>query len=295
MNNRNMLCLFGALLAFGTVQISCEENEESQSDEDKLDTGTGDEHGRDTGERSVDRQGLDKEAYMNLVEGRYTHFDVVAYEETVDPVGEIRTLVISYGFTDFDIVEGELHTTQRFCRSAHRSNQPFETHVSDAFTQAIVPESTPVTLTLVDGEWAIFRPETPTFLGIKIDDPNEPLPTDPNDPRISDDDDDGHPGVTVSLVLYETIEADLYLARREIFAYDLQRQEDGGFLGQVHDRSEQLVLGATHPMLDRPSNPKQYEDLTQSPIVLTPIDRSYDCDRLIEEIDQLMPPIPEVW
>ena len=36
--------------------------------------------------------------------GRYAHYDVVAYESA-----DMKTLIISYGFTDLDVVDGELH------------------------------------------------------------------------------------------------------------------------------------------------------------------------------------------
>ena len=50
------------------------------------------------------------------------------------------------------------------------------------------------------GAWSVTRPATPTPVGIRLDDPaNDVLPTDPTDPRISDDDGDGNPGVTVTV------------------------------------------------------------------------------------------------
>lgn len=238
---------------------------------------------------------VDLEAFMAQVEGRYAHFDIVAYVDNI-PTGEFRTLIISYGFTDLEIIEGELIATESFCHSEHRANQPFITTTPDEFTQAIIPESTPVDINRVGDEWVIWRPETPTLLGIEQDS-NEPLPVWPinlDDPRIVDDDHDGKPGVTVYINIYST-DAELYIARREIFAYCLRLQEDGRLTGQVKDRSEQLVIDASLDILNSPSSPAQYEDLSKSPIVLVPIEGEYDCERLMNEADALLPPIPEVW
>ena len=66
---------------------------------------------------------------------------------------------------------------------------------------------TPVAITVVGGRAACDRPETPTGIGVDLEDPaNEPLPTDPNDPRIADDDGDGKPGVTATITVSEAFE-----------------------------------------------------------------------------------------
>ncbi len=233
--------------------------------------------------------------FMTKVEGLYAHFDIVAYVETI-PTGEFRTLIISYGFTDLKIEDDELIATESFCHSEHRANQPFTTTTPDEFTQAIIPESMPVEINWIENEWVIWRSETPTLLGIELD-PGEALPEwpiDTDDPRLVDDDGDGKPGVTVYINIYGT-DAELYIARREIFAYDLRLQPDGRLTGQVKDRSEQLVIGASLEMLYSDQDPAQYEDLSKSPIELVPLEGEYDCERLMSEADELFPPIPEVW
>ena len=88
--------------------------------------------------------------------GRYAHFDVVAYQST-----DMKTLIISYGFTDLSVEDGTLIANDSFCSSEHRSDQPIEVQLSDAATQAITPVPTPVTLTVSDGVARISRPRRP--------------------------------------------------------------------------------------------------------------------------------------
>lgn len=223
--------------------------------------------------------------------GRYAHYDVVAYEST-----DMKTHIVSFGFTDLDVVDGELQATESFCHADHRSDQPIEVEMPDAATQAIIPESTPVTLTTVDGRAHISRPATPTGIGVDLDDPaNDPLPTDPNDPRIADDDNDGNPGVTTRIRVTEELQGELYIARREIFAYDVVEQADGSLTGVVTDNSEQLIIGATNDaFLTSQAEWVQHPDLTKSPIILIPVDQDWDCERLMAERDDLFPPTPEV-
>ncbi len=227
------------------------------------------------------------------VAGRYAHYDIVAYTEPL-VLGAMRTLVITYGFTDLAVVDGQLTSTESFCHAEHKSNLPITTTVADAFTRAIKPSHTPVAITYERGQYRVWRPETPTALGIVLADPNEPLPLDPNDPRIVDADADGKPGVTVHVKLGGLVPVEIYLVRREIFAYDLRWQADGRFVGVVHDRSEQLVVGASQAALAAPRRPVQESDLAKSPVLLVPVGSSYDCERLMQERDRLFPPVPRV-
>ena len=223
--------------------------------------------------------------------GRWAHYDVVAYEDDT-----LRTLIISFGFNDFTEVDGQIIDQGSFCFSELRTDQPIETSLSDAATQAIRPPPTPVVVDVVDGVLSIQRPASPTAVGIRLDDPaNEPLPTDPADPRIVDDDGDGNPGITVSIRVTDDITGELYIARREIFAYDAMLTEPDVLTGTVTDDSEQLVIGASDPIFaSSPANWGQYPDLSKSPIILQRVDADWDCERLATERDALFPPTPEV-
>jgi len=224
------------------------------------------------------------------IAGRYAHYDVVAYDSD-----DMKTLIISYGFTDLSQEGGELVATESFCSSEHRSDQPIDVQLSDTATQAIRPVPTPVTLTVVDDLARVARPETPTGIGVDLADPaNDPLPTDPADPRIADDDGDGKPGVTATVSVGDSLQAEIYLARREIFAYLVDEQADGSLVGTVSDHSEQLVIGASNDAFLTQSRWVQYPDLAKSPILLVPVDNDWDCERLMSERDRLFPPTPAV-
>jgi hypothetical protein len=241
------------------------------------------------------------DATMSQIEGRYAHFDVVAQVADFEfaPGGVYKTLIVSYGFTDFEVVDGELIETDSFCHAEYIGNDPnSSTYTPDEFTQAIIPRSSAVDISRVNGEWVIWRPETPTLIGFDADSsevlPDYPL-ADPNDPRISDDDNDGDPGITVYVTILGT-EEELYLARREIFAYHLDLQTDGSLTGYVEDSSEQLVLGATSDLLLLAPEPSQYEDMTRSPIELFPLEGIWDCDRLMgPDGAAFLPAVPEIW
>jgi hypothetical protein len=223
--------------------------------------------------------------------GRWAHYDVVAYQDDV-----LKTLIVSFGFNDFTEVDGQIVDQGSFCFSEQRTDQPIRTSLSDAATQAIKPPPVPVEVDVVDGVLRVRRPATPTPVGIRLDDPfDDPLPTDPNDPRIVDDDGDGKPGLTVTIEVTPELIGELYIARREIFAYEAFLTEPDLLTGVVTDDSEQLVIGASDPIFaSSPANWGQYPDLTKSPIIMRRVDESWDCERLAAERDRLFPPTPDV-
>lgn len=233
-----------------------------------------------------------REEAMAAMAGHYAHYNIVAYEgETAN--GPLATFIVTYGFTDLVIEDGELIAYDRFCRAEYIANQPFDTFFSDAATQAIQPPGAVVDVFEEDGEWKLYRPATPTLSGIEGD-PNAPLSTDRNDPLISDDDNDGKPGVTVVVRLFGLIDGEIYIARREIFKNELTLYSDGSLRGNVIDDSEQLVIGASLAILDTPNNPPQRRDPGLNPIILIPVSDDIDtCEELMALRDSRFPPEPE--
>ncbi len=232
-----------------------------------------------------------KEA-MAAMAGHYAHYDVVAYQGET-PNGPLSTFIVSYGFTDLVIEEGELVEYDCFCHAEHKANQNMTTTFPDAATRAILPRSAVVEVYEEDGAWNLFRPATPTLIGIGGN-PDVPLSMDPADPLIKDDDNDGKPGVTVFITLFGLIRGEIYIARREIFQNDLTLYSDGSLRGSVRDDSEQLVVGASLDILNAPNNPDQWPDPGLNPILLIPIPEDIDtCDELMAHREAFFPPEPE--
>lgn len=233
-----------------------------------------------------------REEAMEAMAGHYAHYDVVAYHGQT-PNGPLSTFVISYGFTDLVIEDGELVEYDRFCHAEHKANQNMTTTFPDAATQAIQPRSAVVEVYQEDGAWKLWRPATPTLIGIDGD-PGQPLSMDPGDPLINDGDNDGKPGITVFVKLFGFIEGEIYIARREIFENHLTLYADGSLRGAVADSSEQMVIGASLDILNTPNNPRQWDDPGLSPMLLVPLPAEIDtCEELMANRDLWFPPEPE--
>lgn len=233
-----------------------------------------------------------KEEAMAVMAGHYAHYDVVAYDGAT-PNGPLSTFIISYGFTDLVIENGELVEYDCFCHAEQKANQNFVSTFPDAATQAIQPRSAVVKVYQENGAWNIYRPATPTLIGVDGN-PDVPLSMVRNNPWINDADGDGKPGVTVYVTLFGLLKGEIYIARREIFQNYMTLYSDGSLRGTVIDKSEQLVIGASLCILNTPNNPDQWDDPGLNPIILIPIPDDVDtCEELMSMRDVLFPPEPE--
>ena len=240
-------------------------------------------------------QPTDRESALEQIIGHYAHYDVVAYEDTTTRT-TMRTFIVSYGFTDYYLENGKLMQSDRFVHAEQKlSRKNAESVFSDEAVQAIKPRVQEVELIQKDGTWHIFRPESPSLLGIEGD-PMKPLSTDPNDPNLTDPDNDGHPGVTVQISVGRFFRGEIYITRREIFSNYLTLNNNGTLSGYVTDRSEQFVVGASKKILAQESNNFQHPDKGLSPILLVKVDPEIDTlEELMKIRDDIFPAEPEFY
>ena len=243
----------------------------------------------------VSAKGIDQLAFEEKAVGTYAHYDIVAYEETFLGLGRMKTYIITYGISEIYHDSDVLIQADTFCHAEHLTNFPIRSYVSDDFTRAIRPPAVALEVLPKDDSYIIYRPPTPTPIGVAME-ANDPLPVDPDDPRIVDSDGDGNPGVTVTIEgPFPINKAELYIARLEIFSYYLASDAQGGFAGHVVDKSHQLVVGSTNSLLRGQRNPAQHPDPALSPIYLIPVDEGLGCDELMQQREALFPPAPQIW
>lgn len=238
-------------------------------------------------------QPADLESARNSIVGHYAHYDVVAYEDTTTRT-TMRSFIISYGFTDFYMEDGRLMQSDRFVHAEQKlSRKNARSVFSDKATQAIKPRVQEVELFRENGTWHVYRPESPSLLGVEGD-PLQPLSTDPRDPGLTDPDQDGHPGVTVQISVGRFFSGEIYITRREIFSNHLTLNNDGILSGYVVDRSEQFVVGASKKILRQESHSVQHPDPGMNPVLLVPVDPDIDTpEELMQIRDEIFPEEPE--
>lgn len=162
----------------------------------------------------------------------------VVTEAQVPVLGKRTIVTRSYSQVTFARSEaGEW--TQTFVPCA-MENDSGQVTFPPEFVRAIPPRTHAVTFT--DGSYAVDT--RPSFLGVKG--PVDPIPFEPDDPRIVDADDDGHPGVTVHLTLPMLGQVRLYLAQANHSLLTGELQKDGSIRGSVQmKRLETRTLAAS--------------------------------------------------
>jgi len=240
-------------------------------------------------------QPVDLKSALGEIVGHYAHYDVVAYEDTTTRT-TMRTLIVSYGFTDFYLEDGRLMQSDRFVHAAQKlSRKNAKSVLKNEAVQAIKPRIQEVKLFQKDGTWHIYRPESPCLLGIDGD-PAKPLSTNPHDPNLTDPDRDGHPGVTVQISVGKFFKGEIYIIRREIFSNYVTLNNNGTLSGCVIDRSEQFVVGASKKILNQESNPFQHPDTGLSPVLLVKVAPDIDSlEELMKIRDDIFPEEPEFY
>jgi hypothetical protein len=157
------------------------------------------------------------------------------------------------------------------------SNDLIVTELPDAFRRAIPPVVTDAELR-TEGSTVRLRQASQTIvLGAKLKSPEtDPLPEKPADPRVTDDDKDGHPGVTVKV--RGLVNGEMYLTQRSRSSLDGVANESG-FRGLINFRSEQRVLEATSVFLSSP--PANGPDPSRSYFILQRVSSGTSCAEAI--------------
>lgn len=109
----------------------------------------------------------------------------------------------------------------------------------------------------IDVKQAQFDPSTVSFVqprttylrGVRLQDPEkDPLPTDPKDPRIFDQDEDGKPGMTIIASIMGLLSAEIYVIQRDWNILRGRLTSSTTLDGLVEWGSEQVILRATNPI-----------------------------------------------
>jgi hypothetical protein len=98
-----------------------------------------------------------------------------------------------------------------------------------------------------DGVSVLTLPLFTELAGAVFDPNTDPLPTTVSDPRVIDEDNDGHPGITVNLT--GIVNGSLYSVQRQVTAVTAIAVAPDRFEGVLDFKSEQTVLDSTSTTL----------------------------------------------
>ncbi len=175
------------------------------------------------------------------------------------------------------------------CAVESESSSPFfKVIFPEAFVTYMGIDTKPARLESAGASWSLFQPRYTIVRGVRLQDPEkDPLPTDPNDPRIFDQDKDGKPGMTIRVSVLGFIEGEIYIIQRDwnslrstVFAPPI-------IDGLIEWGSEQVVIGASNPLLASQSENIPDPKPENSYFRTTRIAPNADCAQILQERDKL--------
>lgn len=205
-------------------------------------------------------------------------FDQSGYED-LPALGRTAATIISLNrieITPGDAPDTLTLTTELCAVDFERETELVQTVIPQAYIDALPILDRPATIRgrALDAPWHI------EIRGAELDDPEDPLPTEPDDPRVTDGDGDGNPGLTV--LSTGVIDGQIYTvqrARTRLSATLVDAPDRSTLDGEIEWRNEDSVLDADNELL-RDAVTAQ-PDPDASGMLGTRIDPALDCAAII--------------
>jgi hypothetical protein len=192
----------------------------------------------------------------------------------------------NYVVLQCDVVQDDLSLTisNRYCFSIVEDTSPLsDTEIPDAFMQSLHPAPCNATLQEEEGEFTFHQEKQIEIRGAVLDNPEtDELPTDPDDPRVIDQDEDGFPGLTVNINLLGLSDEQIYVVQRFQYELDGRVVSPDRIEGLIQWTDEQEILAATNQMLLAGAESEPDPDPSKHVFVMLRAQEDWSCEWLRE-------------
>jgi hypothetical protein len=216
--------------------------------------------------------------------GRWVMLQVypsIALVPMVGPSTQTNYVVLKVDVEQDDLL---LEMSNSYCFSIVEENSPLSTtEIPDAFMQSLHPAPCSALLQEEEGGFTFQQGSQLEIRGAVLENPKtDELPTDPEDPRVIDQDEDGFPGMSVNINLLGLMEEQIYVVQR--FQYKLEGAviSTDRIEGLICWTDEQVVLAATNQMLLAGSDSKPDPDPNKHTFIMIRRQEDWTCEWLRE-------------
>ena len=204
------------------------------------------------------------------IAGEVRRSSTVAQFADVTQDGEVLTLIDRYCFTDVDDGTPLVNTV-----------------IPSEFMASLRP--TPRTAVLRETEEGVLFEGAPYLevRGAVLADPAaDPLPIEPDDPRVIDQDGDGNTGMTVRMTILGIVEGETYVVQRVTYRLTGWLVAPDRIEGWIDWTDEQTVLEATNPLLEVDTIGAPDPDPSAHRFVMVRVDPTWTCETLRERLSE---------
>lgn len=156
------------------------------------------------------------------------------------------------------------------------------TEFSDAYINSMRPTNVVYSFSAQNNKIIVKHPENIEINGANLDNETDDLPTDENDERVIDQDNDSNPGMTLNILVMGS-KVGLYVVDRSKKTLSGEILDDNSFGGTIIWTEEQSVIGADNDAFHKPLEVTASEGNFKN----VRIDDTWDCERLKSEEDSL--------
>jgi len=205
--------------------------------------------------------------------GRVTLITETAAFVDVVQSGSLVTMFDSYCFTELEMTPALIVSS-----------------VPDAFTFSLTPYPRQAELVQSGSKIVLLQSPYTEVRGAHLEDPiHDPLPTSPYDERVYDQDEDGHPGMTIPVNALDLVSGDTYVVHRLQYCLEGTVIDENTIIGSIPAWwSEQTVISATDAILMLPYSYDRHPDESLHRFVMVRVDDTWDCARLREAMPAVL-------
>ena len=204
--------------------------------------------------------------------------------------GEVPRSSTVVQFVDVEQDGDTLTMLDRYCFTVVNDGTPLvKTETPEAFMASLVPTARTAVVRETEAGLLFEQPVYLEVRGAVLDDPaNDPLPVDPLDPRVIDQDGDGQPGMTIRVAVLGIVEGETYIVQRvqyRLTGWVLGRDR---IEGRIEWTDEQSVLAATNPLLEADTIGMPDPDPAAHRFVMVRVDGSWTCEELRQHLETIL-------
>ncbi|MBU1221042.1 hypothetical protein KKF34_05490 [Myxococcota bacterium] len=168
------------------------------------------------------------------------------------------------------------------------TNTMVTTIIPDDFVDSMPIEMRTNELVKQGAGWAMHQPKYWVTQGVNLSDvENEELPAEPDDPRVFDQDGDGHPGLTVRLT--GMLSGELYVVQRGWTILEPSVATEMRMEGLITWADQQVTLDADPASLKINPETNPNSNASRSYYIIVPVSAEMTCSELIEQAETLFP------
>jgi hypothetical protein len=227
--------------------------------------------------------------------GRWVMVQVMPAVAQLPFLGEVELTTVTAVFVDVEQRGTELVMQDTYCFTDVETEPPaIQSEVPQRFIDSLAPSPRRAELRLCSDGWHVVQPVYTEVRGATLADPEtDPLPRDPYDPRVVDQDGDGHPGMTIPVTVAGLVHGDTYVVHRLRYSLDGKVIDANTVAGRIDWTSEQNVLAATDLILTLPYSAAPHPDPTRHVFVMERVDETWTPERARAELPRLLSLLPD--